>query len=86
MPRLKAIITVSMMHVHPDQAKSKQLSTTSYFPIVCSLLMIDLASMKKRMRKKFDIYYVMTKENVAFRITPIMFQFTKMLCLTKYDK
>ena len=55
-----------MMRLRADQAKSKQLSITSYSPIARSLLRMDQA-LKERMRKKFDICSVMTKENMAFR-------------------
>ena len=54
------------MRLRADQAKSKQLSITSYSPIARSLLRMDQA-LKERMRKKFDICSVMTKENMAFR-------------------
>ena len=62
---------VSMMRLHADQAKSKQLSITSYSPIARCLLRMDQTS-KERMRKKFDICYVMTKENMAFRKYPAL--------------
>ena len=60
-----------MMRLRADQAKSKQLSITFYSPIARSLLRMDQA-LKERMRKKFDICYVMTKENMAFRKYPAL--------------
>ena len=61
----------SMMRLRADQAKSKQLSITSYSPIARCLLRMDQTS-KERMCKKFDICYVMTKENMAFRKYPVL--------------
>ena len=60
-----------MMHLRADQAKSKQLSITFYSPIARSLLRLDQV-LKERMRKKFDICYVTTKENMAFRKYPAL--------------
>ena len=61
----------SMMLLRAEQAKSKQLSITSYSPIARCLLRMDQTS-KEQMHKKFDICYVMTKENMAFRKYPAL--------------
>ena len=60
-----------MMRLYADQAKVKQLSITSYSPIARTLLKMDKAT-KEQLRKKFDICYVMTKENMAFRKFPAL--------------
>lgn len=44
---------------------------TSYSPIARSLLRLD-DTVKERMRKKFDICYVMAKEGIAFRKYPAL--------------
>ena len=62
-----------MMHLRADQAKSKQLSITFYSPIARCLLRMDQTS-KELMRKKLDICFVVTKENMAFRKYPALYE------------
>lgn len=61
----------AMLKLRRDQAKSSNKSITSYSPIARSLLGMDDA-VKDRMRKKFDICYVMAKERMAFRKYPAL--------------
>ena len=52
-----------------DQAKARNKPITSYAPIARSLLVMD-KTLEEKMCKKFDICYVLAKENLAFRKYP----------------
>ena len=54
-----------MAYLKADQARHNNESVTSYSPIVRSLLKMDDAT-RGRMKRKFDICYVMAKEGIAF--------------------
>ncbi len=58
-----------MMLERTEWAKATKQSITSYLPIARSLLEIDDGT-RDRMRKKFDICYILAKENMAFRKYP----------------
>lgn len=61
-----------MMYFHKDQAKSRNEAVTTYSPITRSLL--SSASMdpavRERVKKKFDISFVLAKEHVSFTKYP----------------
>ena len=57
---------VSMLRSCTNAAKASNLLVTSYSPIVRSLLVME-PTVKERMKKKFDICYVLAKENMGFR-------------------
>ena len=46
-----------------------KMPVTAYAPITKSLLVMD-KSLEEKMGKKFDICYVLAKENLAFRKYP----------------
>ena len=52
-----------------EQAKATNCPVTAYAPIAQSLLSID-RSLRERMGKKFDICYMLAKENLPFRKYP----------------
>ena len=56
----------AMTKLCADQAKASNKSITAYSPLARSLLTLDEV-VKNRLRKKFDICYVMAKERMAFR-------------------
>ena len=56
---------VAMSHLHVAQVKASKKPFTSYAPIARSLLMLD-ESERGRMRRKFDLCYLMAKEGIAF--------------------
>ena len=60
-----------MSRVHADAAKASSLPITSYSPIARSLLVMDDTT-RERMRKKFDVSYVIAKEGMPFRKYPIL--------------
>ena len=55
--------------VRRKAARDSHLPITSYSTIARSLLVMD-ETVKARMKKKFDICFVMAKEGVAFRKYP----------------
>lgn len=55
----------AMSYLRVDQAKARNEPITSYTPIARALLMLDEAE-KGRMRRKFDLCYLMAKEGLAF--------------------
>ncbi len=57
---------VAMTQLRAEQAKATNAPVTSYAPIAQSLLTIDKTA-QERMMKKFDLCFVMAKENMAFR-------------------
>ena len=59
----------SMHLLRAEQAKAANAPLTAYAPIAKSLLAMD-KSLQEKMGKKFDIYYVLAKENMAFRKYP----------------
>ena len=61
----------AMMKLRTEQAKTRNKSLTSYSSIARSLLVMDEA-VKDRLRKKFEICYVMAKEKIAFRKYPAL--------------
>ena len=61
-----------MAYLKVDLAKANNKSVTSFSPIGHSLKNMD-ASTKERMKRKFDIYYVMAKEGVAFSKYPALY-------------
>ena len=54
-------------------AKASHQCQASYSPLPRCFLKMDAAT-KSRMKKKFDISYMMAKENIAFRIYPAIFE------------
>jgi hypothetical protein len=52
-----------------NEAKAMKKPVTTYAPIATSLLVMD-KSLEKKMGKKFDICYLLAKENMAFRKYP----------------
>ena len=64
----------SMSLLRVEQAKATNTALTTYAPIARSLLSMD-KSLEERMGKKFDICYVLSKENLAFRKYPAIFGF-----------
>ena len=59
----------AMMRLRGDQAKGRNDPVSSYSPIARSLLTMDDA-VKERMKKKFDISYVLAKESMPFTKFP----------------
>ena len=59
----------SMSLLHAEQAKATNTPLTAYAPIARSLSLMD-KSLQERMGKKFDICYVLEKENLSFRKYP----------------
>ena len=55
----------AMSHLRTTQARASNEPVTSYAPIARSLLMLE-ESERVRMRRKFDLCYLMAKEGVAF--------------------
>ena len=60
---------LSMSLLSVDQAKAMNHPVTAYAPIAQSLLSMD-RSLRERMGKKFDICYMLAKENLPFRKYP----------------
>ena len=58
---------MSLLHV--EQAKATNHPVTAYAPIAQTLLSMD-RSLQERMGKKFDIFYMVAKENLPFRKYP----------------
>ena len=54
-----------MSHLRSAQARANKEPGTSYAPIARSLLMLE-ESERGRMRRKFDLCYLMAKEGIAF--------------------
>ena len=63
----------AMVRVRADAARASNQPLTSYSPIARSLLVMDEA-VQGRMKKKFDICYVMAKESLGFRKYPALHQ------------
>ena len=61
----------AMLRVRADAAKASNQPLTTYSPIARSLLVMDRA-VRARMKRKFDICYVMAKESVSFRKYPAL--------------
>ena len=61
----------AMIRLRTDAAKVSNLLLISYSTIARSLLVMDDA-MLGRMKKKFDICYVMAKESLGFRKYPAL--------------
>ena len=62
----------AMSHYKADQAKTHNESAAVYAPIASSLMNMDAAT-KARMKRKFDICYVMAKEGMSFSKYPALF-------------
>ena len=60
---------LSMSLMRADKARAMKKPVTAYAPIAKSLLVMD-KSLEEKMGKKFDICYVLDKENMAFRKYP----------------
>ena len=58
-----------MSLLRADEAKAMKKPITTYAPIAKSLLVMD-RSLEEKMGKKFDICYLLAKENMAFRKYP----------------
>lgn len=67
---------VTMMHLCSDQAKERNESVVSFSPTVRSLMMMD-ATVRERVKKKFDISYILAKE---------FMQFTKYMALHQLEQ
>ena len=61
----------AMICVRAEAAKTANQPVTTYSPIAHSLLTLDEVA-KDRLKKKFDICYVMAQESVAFRKYPAL--------------
>ena len=61
-----------MHRVRAGLAKASNLPVTTYSPLDRSLLTMD-ESVQSRMKKKFDICYVMAKEDMAFKKYPALY-------------
>jgi len=61
----------AMVRVRADAARASNQPLTTYSPIARSPLVIDEA-VQRRMKRKFDICYVMTKESLGFRKYPAL--------------
>lgn len=62
-----------MFRLRADQAKAINASITSYSLIASGLLKMD-AALKQQLRKKFDMCYVLCKENMAFQEYPAIYE------------
>ena len=62
---------VAMLQVRADAAKASNQPLTTYSPIARSLLVMDSA-VQARMKRKFDICYVMAKESLTFHKCPAL--------------
>ena len=62
----------AMSRMLAEAAKASSLPITSYSPIARSLLVMDDTT-RDRMRKKFDICYVIAREGMPFRKYPILY-------------
>lgn len=60
---------LSMSLLRTEQAKAMNTPVASYAPIARSILTME-KPLKEKMCKKFDICYVLAKENLAFRKYP----------------
>ena len=56
---------LSMSLLRADEAKAMKKPITTYAPIAKSILVMD-RSLEEKRGKKFDICYVLAKENMAF--------------------
>ena len=61
-----------MAYLKADLAKANNQSVTSFSPIARSLMNMD-ATTRERMKRKFDISYVMAKEGMAFSKYPALY-------------
>ena len=59
----------AMSRVHVEAAKASNLPVTTYSPLARSLLTMDECT-RERMRKKFDVCYLLAKEGLSFRKYP----------------
>ena len=64
---------LSMSLLRTEQAKATNTTITSYAPIARSMLSME-KPLQEKMCKKFDICYVLAKENLAFRKYPAIYQ------------
>ena len=60
-----------MRHLQADHAKAAKQPISTYAPIARSLLNLE-ASVKAKMKRKFDICYLMAKEGMAFEKFPAL--------------
>ena len=60
----------SMARLQEQHARARDLPTSSYAPIVRSLMVLDQRE-KKRMQHKFEICYVLAREGLAFLKYPV---------------
>ena len=63
----------AMFHLRADQANATNDSIMSYSPIASGLLRMD-DSLKQQLRNKFDMCYVLCKENMAFQKYPVIYE------------
>ena len=68
-------ITASDLH-HYENAKSSNEPVTSYAPVLKSMQKMEELELHRMMRK-FDLCYVLAKENMAFRKYPVLAQVEK---------
>ena len=61
----------AMRHLQIDHAKAAKQPVSTYAPIARSLLNLE-ASVKAKMKRKFDICYLMAKEGMAFEKFPAL--------------
>ena len=59
------------MKLRTDQARARNESLTSLFRAIARSLLVMDEPVKDRLRKKFDICYVMAKEKTAFKIQEV---------------
>ena len=64
---------VAMVHLHTAQVKANNEPITSYAPIARCLLLLG-ESKRSKMKNKFDMYYWMAKEGIAFEKYPALWE------------
>ena len=57
--------TACMAYMCTDSAKAQNEPVESYAPITCSLLRMEVSE-KEKMKRKFEICYVLAREGIAF--------------------
>jgi hypothetical protein len=62
----------AVMYLRKDQAKSRNEPVASYSPIACSFLSSSMdPAVRERIKKKFDIGFVLAKEHIPWKYPAI---------------
>lgn len=69
----------AMVRVHADMARTSNRPLTTYSPNACSLLVMYEA-VQRRMKRMFDIGYVMAKETLGFHKYPALHDLEEHQC------